>query len=148
MKKIDLNKIYFLSDQFGMRFIKPINFATGWHDEKFLVFYKGEFLSYVLMNPENERGQQKIDYIDNLLNNYRVRDEIFEGIVEVPQQLVDYVSGKTDTIDKKYLDWPFTRYASQNFPVDNFDLHKHRRDCLVRMPEISEIRDWVLEELI
>lgn len=148
MKKIDLNKIYFLSDQFGMRFIKPINISTGWHDEKFLVFYKGEFLSYVLLNPENDRGQQKIDYIDNLLNNHRVRDEIFEGIVEVPQPLVDYVSGKTDTIDKKYLDWPFTCYASQNFPVDNFDLHKRRRDCLVRMPDISEIRGWVIEELI
>lgn len=100
------------------------------------------------MNPENDRGQQKIDYIDNLLNNHRVRDEIFEGIVEVPQQLVDYVSGKTDTIDKKYLDWPFTRYASQNFRIDNFDIKQHRRDCLVRMPEISEIRDWVLGELI
>lgn len=146
MKTIDLNKIYFLSDQFGMRFIKPIKFDTGWHGEKFLVFFKGEFLSYVINF--GDRGQQKIDYINNLLNNHRVRDEIFEGMIEVPQQLVDYVSGKTDSIDKKYLNWPFTRYASQNFPVDKFDIDQHRRDCLVRMPDVSEIRDWVLEEII
>lgn len=131
-----------------MRFINPIKFDTGWHDEKFLVFYRGEYLSYVLMSPEKDRGQQKIDYLNNLLNNPRVRDEIFEGLVEVPQPLVDYVLGKTDSIEKRYLDWPFTRYASKNFPLEGYSLSEHRRSCLVRMPDISEIRDWVLEDII
>lgn len=147
MKNIDLNKIYFLSDQFGMRFIKPIKVAKGWHED-WLVFYKGEYLSYVLINPEDGRGQQKIEYINNLLNNHRVRDDIFEGMVEVPQPLVDYVSSKTDSIEKKWLDWPFTRYASQNFPVDKFDINFHRRECLVRMPDLSELRDLIISELV
>jgi hypothetical protein len=48
MKEINLNKIYFLSDQFGMRFIKPIKFAKGWHDEEHLVFNKYEFINVIL----------------------------------------------------------------------------------------------------
>ena len=148
MISLDLNKIYFLSDQFGMRFIKPIKIAKGWHDVEWLVLYRGEYLSYVLMEPQDSRGQQKMSHITNLLNKGRFKNGIFEGMIEVPQQFVDYVSGKTDSIEKKWLDWPFTRYASQNFPVDNFDINFHRRECLVRMPDISEIRDLLISELV
>lgn len=33
------------------------------------------------MNPENSKGRQKIDYINNLLNNHVIIDGVFESIL-------------------------------------------------------------------
>lgn len=130
MKKIDLNKIYFLSDQFGMRFIKPIKFDKGWYDEEYLVFSKYEFMD-VLLNNFGERAQQKLSYIDNLLNNQKIVDGIFHGIMEVPQNVIDSFG---DKIIPKNINWPFIRTD------DNIGM--------VRMPGVSEIRNWILESII
>jgi len=129
MKKIDLNKIYFLSDQFGMRFIKPIKFDKGWHDEEYLVFNKYEFIN-VILNNHGDRGQQKLTYINNLLNNQKFIDGIFQGMLEVPQTVIDSFT-ENGTIDSS---WPFINKA---FHIG-----------MVRMPDLSELREWQLEKLI
>lgn len=131
---IKLDKIYVLSDQFGLYFIRPIKIAEGWENTKFLVYFKHENLKTLTEPIGNLRAQQTLEYVSNLLNNPRIVDNKYLGLFEVPDDIVGYIKNECELKNKSF---PFIN-------IDSEDI----RSMYIKIPNISEIRDWNLSKII
>jgi hypothetical protein len=112
---IEVNDVYYISDQFGPKFVRIITSGSIWTDkpDEWVFFLKTPYLINIFKSESCDRSQMKKEYFDHLIKNQSFGKE-YRGAIKLPQSLLNEVKGLTEwegDIERRrqsvYVNYPF-----------------------------------------
>jgi hypothetical protein len=123
---IQPGEIYYLSDQFGPKFISIIRL-----DELWITFYKCHSLIHIIKQPNNffskqvgkficEKSQIKKWNLEKLIINFKYNNS-FQGCIRIPNETIHQVVNSTlDTENHPYIEYKDDDYICKRISEQDF----------------------------
>lgn len=94
---IEINDVYYVSDQFGPKFVKIINVGNIWSDQpdEWVLFLKTPYLLNIFLQESCDKSQMKREYFESLIKTQSFGKE-YRGAIKLPQSLLNEVKGLTE----------------------------------------------------
>jgi len=137
---IEVNDVYYISDQFGPKFVKIITSGSIWTEqpEEWVFFLKTPYLVNIFKSESCDRSQMKKEYFEYLINNQSFGKE-YRGAIKLPHLLLNEVKGLTEwggDIERRrqsiYVNYPFLE----------------EKDLICKKISLEDYRNMQLEKIL